>query len=66
MEVAMSDNHWQITYPQGMIKYVDFFRNELFQYEIYDAVVQKYINKYANIEVNKLCALGCGTGRHEV
>lgn len=24
MEVAMSDNHWQITYPQGMIKYVDF------------------------------------------
>ena len=29
------------------LKYVDFFRNELFQYEIYDAVVQKYINKYA-------------------
>lgn len=62
----MADQHWQITYPLGMIKYVDFFRNELFQYEIYDAVVQKYIHKYASISVSELCALGCGTGRHEV
>ena len=59
------ENHWQITYPEGMIKYVDFFRNELFQYHIYDAVVQQYINKYANITVKNMCALGCGTGRHE-
>lgn len=62
----MADNHWQITYPSGMIKYVDFFRNELFQYEVYDAVVQKYIQEYSYLDVKKLCALGCGTGRHEV
>lgn len=57
--------NWQITYPDGMVKYVDFFRNELFQYHIYDAVVKKYINNHAKIDVNKICALGCGTGRHE-
>lgn len=50
-----------------MIKYVDFFRNELFQYEIYDAVVQKYMHTHSKIKnVKFLCALGCGTGRHEV
>ena len=62
----MADNHWQITYPSGMIKYVDFFRNELFQYPVYDVVVQRYIQKYSSLDVKKLCALGCGTGRHEV
>lgn len=59
-------NHWQITYPEGAIKYVDFFRNELFQYRVYDAVVQQYIQRYANIEIKNMCALGCGTGRHEM
>lgn len=59
------EKNWQITYPEGMIKYVDFFRNELFQYQIYDSVVQKYIKKYSRIEVSTMCALGCGTGRHE-
>lgn len=62
----MSEKHWQITYPAGMIKYVDFFRNELFQYDIYDKVVHNYIQKYSKINVRKMCALGCGTGRHEV
>ena len=62
----MADNQWQITYPSGLIKYVDFFRNELFQYELYDAVVQNYIKKYSYLNVKKLCALGCGTGRHEI
>lgn len=62
----MADNHWQITYPEGMVKYVDFFRNELFQYKIYDEVLQNYIEKYSNIKVKEMCALGCGTGRHEV
>lgn len=56
---------WQITYPNKMVKYVDFFRNELFQYHIYDEVVRKYICKYSDIEVRHICSLGCGSGRHE-
>lgn len=67
MEVKMEQkNHWQISYPKGMIKYIDFFRDELFQYKIYDQVVKKYIDQYSKISVKNLCSLGCGTGRHEV
>lgn len=67
MEVKMQEkNHWQITYPQGMVKYIDFFREELFQYEIYDRVIKQYIEKYTQIDVKSICSLGCGTGRHEI
>lgn len=61
-----SNKTWQITYPEGMVKYIDFFRDELFQYAVYDQAIQQYINKYSNIEVQNICSLGCGTGRHEI
>lgn len=61
-----SNNTWQITYPEGMIKYIDFFRDELFQYEVYDQAIQQYIKKYSTIEARDICSLGCGTGRHEI
>ena len=60
------NNHWEISYPEGMIKYIDFFRDELFQYEIYDQVIKKYIDQYSVFSVKNICSLGCGTGRHEV
>lgn len=65
-EIKMDTNHWQITYPKGMVKYVDFFRDELFQYEIYDNVIRRFIDQNAGIQTHTICALGCGTGRHEL
>ena len=59
-------NNWEITYPDGLIKYVDFFRKKNFQYEIYDRVVKDYIDEHSKIPVSEICSLGCGTGRHEV
>lgn len=61
-----SNKTWQITYPKGMVKYIDFFRDELFQYKVYDQAIQRYIKKYSQIEIRNICSLGCGTGRHEI
>lgn len=58
--------HWEITYPAGMVKFVDFFRSKNFQYELYDKVVKEYIDEHSKIPVSKVCSLGSGTGRHEV
>lgn len=59
-------SNWEITYPEGLVKYVDFFRNKCFQYEIYDKVVKEYIDEYSKIPVAEICSLGCGTGRNEL
>ncbi|WP_353852960.1 class I SAM-dependent methyltransferase [Dehalobacter restrictus] len=59
-------NSWEITYPDGMVKFVDFFRAKNFQYEVYDKVVKDYLEEHSKISVDKICSLGSGTGRHEV
>ena len=57
---------WEITYPEGLVKFVDFFREKNFDYKNYDRVVKEYLDQYSSIPVKSICSLGCGTGRHEV
>jgi len=57
---------WEITYPDGLVKFVDFFREKNFQYEVYDKIVLEYLEQHSNIPVKEICSLGCGTGRHEL
>lgn len=62
----MIQDSWQVTYPQGMIKFIDYFRNKYLQYEIFDKVLVNYINKHICTGIHTICSLGSGTGRHEV
>lgn len=57
---------WEISYPDGLVKYVDYFRNKCFHYDEYDAEIIQYFEEYSNIEINSICTLGCGTGRNEL
>ena len=57
---------WEVNYPKGLIKYIDFFRKKYFQYDIFDKVVSDYIKNNTDIETKVICSLGSGTGRHEV
>lgn len=62
----MSIESWQVTYPKGLVNYIDFFRKKYFQYEVFDYVVDQYIKKYKKTNGKRICSLGSGTGRHEV
>ena len=57
---------WEITYPAGLVKYVDFFRNKCFYYDEYDLEIIQYISEYSDIPIKTICTLGCGTGRNEL
>jgi SAM-dependent methyltransferase len=57
--------NWTVSYPRGMVKYIDFFREKFCQYDIYDKVVNDYIERYASGPIETICSLGAGTGRHE-
>ncbi|WP_305139868.1 class I SAM-dependent methyltransferase [Thomasclavelia cocleata] len=62
----MKEKSWNVTYPNGVIKYIDMFRKKYFQYPVFDKVVSKYIDSNSIIQCKKICSLGSGTGRHEV
>lgn len=62
----MKKESWQVGYPNGLIKYIDFFRKKYFQYEVLDVVIDNYIKKHIHTSGKKICSLGSGTGRHEV
>ena len=57
---------WQVAYPDGVIKYIDLFREKYFQYNIFDQVVKDYIDKHSKSNGKHVVSLGSGTGRHEV
>ena len=57
---------WQVGYPEGVIKYIDAFREKYFQYDIFDNVVKKYAERNILTEGRRILSLGSGTGRHEV
>ncbi|HAU86877.1 MAG TPA: hypothetical protein DCW90_15715 [Lachnospiraceae bacterium] len=58
--------NWEVNYPKGLIKYIDFFRKKYFQYDIFDNIVGQYIKEHSQFEPKTICSLGSGTGRHEV
>lgn len=60
------DTHWEVGYPNGLIKIIDYFRMKYFQYDIFDQVIDKYVKKYCRSKGKVICSLGSGTGRHEV
>lgn len=60
------EKSWEVSYPKGLIKYIDLFREKLFQYPVYDKVVDKYIKENKKVHGNKMISLGSGTGHHEV
>jgi SAM-dependent methyltransferase len=62
----MNNASWQVGYPKGLMKYIDFFRKKYFQYEIFDVVLHEYFKKNVRSTGNRICSLGSGTGRHEV
>jgi len=57
---------WQVGYPDGLIKTIDYFRKKYFQYDVLDAVIAKYIQTHCKSLGKRVCSLGSGTGRHEV
>lgn len=59
------EKSWEVNYPNGLIKHIDLFREKLFQYPVYDKVVDEYIKKNKRAEGNKMISLGSGTGHHE-
>jgi len=61
-----NENHWEVQYPDGLIKTIDLFREKYFQYPIFDAVIDNYLKTYCKSKGKRICSLGSGTGRHEV
>jgi len=57
---------WEVNYPKGIVRYIDYFRKKYFQYDIFDNVVCDYIKEHSKTGGNVICSLGSGTGRHEV
>lgn len=62
----MKENSWQVSYPDGVVEYLDLFRDKYLQYEIFDPLLHQYIQKYKTSKGNRICSLGAGTGRHEI
>lgn len=62
----MQQDSWQVRYPEGLVRYIDYFRQKYFQYEVFDEVLHSYVSEHLNTSGNRLCSLGVGTGRHEV
>lgn len=60
------EREWEVFYPNGLIKYIDLFREKYFQYDIFDRIVDQYIQNHTKITGKKIVSLGSGTGRHEV
>lgn len=57
---------WEVNYPLGLVRYIDYFRSKYFQYDIFDKTVNNYIKRFCNSDGKKILSLGSGTGRHEV
>lgn len=57
---------WEVSYPKGLVRYIDYFRKKYFQYQTFDYIVSEYIKDNSLIESKVICSLGSGTGRHEV
>ena len=57
---------WEVNYPTGLVRYIDYFRSKYFQYYTFDKVVHNYIDRYCNSNGKRILSLGSGTGRHEV
>lgn len=62
----MEKRSWQVCYPEGVVEYLDLFRDKYLQYEIFDPLLHQYIQKYKKSKGNRVCSLGAGTGRHEI
>lgn len=62
----MINDSWQVSYPNGLVNYIDFFRKKYFQYEIFDKVIDNYITKHSHSNGKKIISLGSGTGTHEM
>ena len=39
-------NSWEITYPSGLVKYVDYFRNKCFHYDEYDQEIIQFMTEH--------------------
>jgi len=61
----MKQEHWEVTYPQGLMKYVEYFRMKNYQIEPYNEALAKYIGKHSLSSGSRICSLGCGTGIRE-
>lgn len=62
----MNKDSWEVSYSEGLVKYIDYFRKKYFQYDVFDTVIEGYIKKNIKTNGKKICSLGSGTGRHEV
>ena len=51
------DTHWEVGYPNGLIKIIDYFRMKYFQYDIFDQVIDKYVKKYCKSNGKVICSL---------
>lgn len=60
------EKSWQVTYPEGVVEYLDLFRDKYLQYEVFDPILHKYIQEHKRSDGNRICSLGAGTGRHEI
>lgn len=62
----LEEKSWQVTYPEGVVECLDLFRDKYLQYDVFDPLLHKYIQKYKLSSGNRICSLGAGTGRHEI
>lgn len=62
----MKEKSWQVSYPEGVVEYLDLFRDKYLQYDVFDPLLHQYIQKYKTSKGNRICSLGAGTGRHEI
>lgn len=60
------EKSWQVTYPEGVVEYLDLFRDKYLQYEVFDPILHRYIQEHKRSKGNRICSLGAGTGRHEI
>ena len=58
----MLSENWEVSYPSGLIKYIDYFRQKNMHYDKYDEVLVSYIKQYKKSSGNRICLLGSGTG----
>jgi len=62
----MGQEHWEVTYPQGIMRYIEYFRLKNNQVEKYDTALAKYIKTHCRSSGFRICSLGCGTGEREI
>ncbi len=66
MSKFQESDHWQVSYPDDLVRHIDQFRKKYFRYEIYDKVLLDYIREYLGKGPISLLSLGCGTAWHEI